>query len=154
MNAYNQFELSLLSDNARRSLDELTIASVEDLTTQQAEVIFKATKWFDTRYSGERTLRQFQLEALVNVLAGKNVIVRAGTGYGKTLAMILPILFGNSSKIALTISPLKLLQNSHVDEFNNYGISTIQINQDTLDDKELWKVHTSLISASSIPHIV
>ncbi|EIW77553.1 hypothetical protein CONPUDRAFT_156769 [Coniophora puteana RWD-64-598 SS2] len=53
--------------------------------------------------------------------------------------MILPILFGNPSKIAITISPLKLLQASHVSLFQSFGIPTIRINQDTPDDKNLWK---------------
>jgi Rad3-related DNA helicase len=46
---------------------------------------------------------------LLALKKGKDVVVQAGTGYGKTPAMILPILL-TPGKIVIIISPLKLLQ--------------------------------------------
>ncbi|EIW75800.1 P-loop containing nucleoside triphosphate hydrolase protein [Coniophora puteana RWD-64-598 SS2] len=54
------------------------------------------------------------------------------------MAMILPLVLAHPRKIAITVSPLKLLQQNHVEEFNSYGVRTIQINEDTPDNKELW----------------
>ncbi|EIW75049.1 hypothetical protein CONPUDRAFT_159806 [Coniophora puteana RWD-64-598 SS2] len=52
--------------------------------------------------------------------------------------MILPLLLSlQPSKIALTISLMKLLQQNHVEEFNCMGIPLNQITEDTTDDKEL-----------------
>ncbi|EIW73765.1 hypothetical protein CONPUDRAFT_160742 [Coniophora puteana RWD-64-598 SS2] len=139
MNIFDLLHTEELSPNAQKSLEELSPSFVESLSFEQAQIIFKATSWFDKQFNGTKTPREFQLQSTVATLSGQNVVVRAGTGYGKTMAMILPLLLGDQSKIAITISPLKLLQKNHVHEFEQYGIKTIQINEDTPDDKNLWK---------------
>jgi superfamily II DNA helicase RecQ len=50
---------------------------------------------------------------MLAVLEKKDLVVRAGTGYGKTLCMVLPLLV-NREAIAITVTPLKLLQRKHV----------------------------------------
>ncbi|KAG1782058.1 hypothetical protein EV702DRAFT_1239534 [Suillus placidus] len=40
--------------------------------------------------------------------------------------------------MAITVTPLKLLQKDHVKEFEEYGIRSIAINHDTPHDKTLW----------------
>ena len=52
-------------------------------------------------------------QAAISTLSGKDTIVRAGTGYGKTLAMVL-VMLCKPKNLFITISPLKLLQHSHV----------------------------------------
>ncbi|EIW83201.1 P-loop containing nucleoside triphosphate hydrolase protein [Coniophora puteana RWD-64-598 SS2] len=129
-----------LSETARESLDYLSFDFVDNLTLSDALVVHQAISWFDFYTKGQGQLREFQLRSTLKTLSGENVIVRAGTGYGKTMTMILPLLLSpQPSKIALTISPMKLLQQNHVEEFNRMGIPSIQINEDTPDDKELWK---------------
>ncbi|KAG2065527.1 hypothetical protein BDR04DRAFT_1108374, partial [Suillus decipiens] len=51
-----------------------------------------------------------------------HVVLRAATGSGKTLAMILSLLL-SPNKIAITVTPLKLLQRDHVHEFEQYDHS-------------------------------
>ncbi|KAJ7457329.1 hypothetical protein FB451DRAFT_1372506 [Mycena latifolia] len=43
------------------------------------------------------------------------------------------------NSIVVTISPLRLIQDNHVAEFNKYGIPSIAINCYTPNDPELWK---------------
>ncbi|EIW74098.1 P-loop containing nucleoside triphosphate hydrolase protein [Coniophora puteana RWD-64-598 SS2] len=129
-----------LSETARESFDKLSFDFVENLTLPQALTVYQAVSWFDFHTKGKGQLREFQLRSTLKTLAGENVVIRAGTGYGKTMTMILPLLLNTQpSKIALTISPMKLLQKNHVEEFNQIGIPSIQTNEDTPDDSELWK---------------
>ncbi|MEM0373211.1 MAG: DEAD/DEAH box helicase [Sulfolobaceae archaeon] len=63
-----------------------------------------------------QNLNEIQIEAIENILAGKNVIIVAPTGYGKTEAALLPILHKMlNSQISpvtvLYITPLKALIN-------------------------------------------
>ena len=50
------------------------------------ELFFK----LDCASWGTKTTREFQLTAAISAISGKDVIVRAACGLGKTLAMILP----------------------------------------------------------------
>ncbi|KAF9525193.1 P-loop containing nucleoside triphosphate hydrolase protein [Crepidotus variabilis] len=89
--------------------------------------------------SGHKLLpREFQLQATLALLSGKDVLVDVGTGYGKTLCMILPCLL-NPELLAMIISPLKRLQALQILEFQRYGIKTVSINEDTPNDSALWK---------------
>ncbi|KAG2737040.1 P-loop containing nucleoside triphosphate hydrolase protein, partial [Suillus brevipes Sb2] len=82
--------------------------------------------------------REFQLEAVLATLNGRDSIITAGTGCGKTLCLILPIIL-RPDTISMTISPLKRLQITQVKECLKYGISTISINEDTPSDASLWQ---------------
>ncbi|OAX31691.1 hypothetical protein K503DRAFT_703308, partial [Rhizopogon vinicolor AM-OR11-026] len=55
----------------------------------------------------------FQLQCLVSLLASRHVVVKAATGAGKTIAMMLS-LFLSPNKMAITVTPLELLQKDHV----------------------------------------
>ena len=90
---------------------------------------------------------------------GKNVVVLAGTGYGKTIAMIFLILL-TLGKIVVIVPLLKLLQTSQVrpfvnahrlrcgtmcfqvDELCEYGLRAVAINKDIPNDDKLWEVDT------------
>ena len=87
--------------------------------------------------------RIFQLQASLTTLNGKDAIITAGTGSGKTLCLLIPILL-HPGTISLTISSLKRLQmtqvclcyNSHashwhmlclqVTESQKYGVKKIE----------------------------
>ncbi|KIM52659.1 hypothetical protein SCLCIDRAFT_47169, partial [Scleroderma citrinum Foug A] len=58
---------------------------------------------------GKIVPREFQLEATLSVLHGRDSVITAGTGSGKTLCIIIPILL-RPDKITITVSPLKRLQ--------------------------------------------
>jgi hypothetical protein len=83
--------------------------------------------------------REFQLRAALATVMKKNSIVDVGTGYGKTLAMILPHLL-LPDKVSVVLSPYKHLQEQQQGDFTSYGICAIVINEDTPQDDGLWKV--------------
>lgn len=68
---------------------------------------------FHSATGGAKCPRQFQLESSLATLAGRDCLVNAGTGSGKTLCMILPMLF-EPTGVTITISPLKRLQEAQV----------------------------------------
>ena len=51
---------------------------------------------------------QWQLEATVAILTGNDLVLDVGTGCGKSLCFLLPLLL-NKSDIGLTVSPLTAL---------------------------------------------
>lgn len=83
--------------------------------------------------------REFQLKATMAVCTGKDALIDAGTGSGKTFCMVLPALL-NPKDQTIVITPLRKLQDMQVLEFQKYGLSTLAINEDTPNDKSLWKV--------------
>jgi hypothetical protein len=83
--------------------------------------------------------REFQLRAALATVMKKNSIGDVGTGYGKTLAMILPHLL-LPDKVSVVLSPYKHLQEQQQGDFTSYGICAIVINEDTPQDDGLWKV--------------
>ena len=91
--------------------------------------------------SGKKIVpNEFQLTAAISLISGQDTLVDVGTGYGKTLCMIIPCLLDCPGSISIVISPLKRLQAVQVLEFERYGISTVAINEDTPNNPELWKV--------------
>ncbi|KAF8886086.1 hypothetical protein CPB84DRAFT_1685195 [Gymnopilus junonius] len=74
---------------------------------------------------------------------GKDMLIAAGTGSGKTLPIALSILLNDpdAHSITLTISPLKQLQVMQESNFNlQFGIPTVTINEDTPYESEWWNV--------------
>jgi superfamily II DNA helicase RecQ len=59
--------------------------------------------------TGTKIPRQFQLEATLALTAGRDCLIHAATGSGKTLCMVLPALL-DPTAVSLVISPLKRLQ--------------------------------------------
>ena len=86
--------------------------------------------------------REFQLEATISIMSGRDSLIDVGTGYRKTLCMIIPCLLDPES-LAVIFSPLKWLQVVQVLEFEHYGIKALAINEDTPNDPDLWKVRPS-----------
>ena len=88
--------------------------------------------------------REFQLEATIAIMTGRDSLIDVGTGYGKTLCMIIPCLL-DPENLSVIFSPLKRLQAVQVLEFERYGIKTLAINEDTPNDPDLWKVRPSKV---------
>ena len=78
---------------------------------------------------GRVVTRKFQLEAGLAAYWGKNTIVNAGTGSGKTLSMVIPLLM-NPVAVGIIVSPLKRLQNTQAMELERFSIKPLVINQD------------------------
>jgi superfamily II DNA helicase RecQ len=71
---------------------------------------------------------KFQLDAADAILQGKDVILDVGTGSGKSLCFILPLLL-NESDISLVISPLTALM---MEQAEKSPIPSIAVCQETL----------------------
>jgi hypothetical protein len=101
--------------------------------------------------------REMQLKAMLSDSQGKDTLVSAGTGSGKTLPIALNVLLNDSDKclVTLVLSPLKRLQVTQESDFNScYGIPTVVVNEDTLREDLWWHVSASrpsyLVSLSQI----
>ncbi|KAG1854526.1 hypothetical protein F4604DRAFT_1533388, partial [Suillus subluteus] len=95
-----------MSISALNALDNLPTDFTNTLSTVQFQQVLEAFAHLDFVSKGTKHPKLFQLKTLVSLLAGRNVILRAATGSGKTLCMILPLLL-SSNKIAITATPLK-----------------------------------------------
>jgi ATP-dependent helicase YprA (DUF1998 family) len=67
------------------------------------------------------TAREFQVLATMAVLEGRDVVVHAGTGSGKTLIFAAPH-FILKNKVSIIISPLILLQQDQVNNSYIYHV--------------------------------
>jgi len=72
---------------------------------------------------------QVQLEAGLAVYQGRNMIVNAGTGSGKTLSMVILLLM-DPEAVGIIISPLNRLQSMQAKELEQFPIKPLVINQD------------------------
>jgi len=154
------FNLSLdtLHEVAHETLhDKIPLEYVSTLSNQDQTDALRACLLVYILSSSTIIPRIFQLQASLATLNGNDTIITAGTGCGKTLCLLIPLLL-RPGTISLTISPLKRLQttqvrlchSSHashwcvlylqVTESRKYGISTIAINEDTPSDPALWQV--------------
>lgn len=102
---------------ARALVDELTSqcqdAFERPLSIFQQNDINQACYLLSLQTSGAKLPRLFQILSALEVLSGKNLVVRAGTGSGKSIAMALPMLL-RPNWIFVTIAPLMALQHQHV----------------------------------------
>ena len=79
-------------------------------------LVLRAILLLYTVTAGAKVPRQMQLESILLVMSNLNSLVNAGTGLGKTICMVLPVLLDPTS-ITLVISPLKWLQMNQVYPF-------------------------------------
>ncbi|KAH7333534.1 P-loop containing nucleoside triphosphate hydrolase protein, partial [Rhizoctonia solani] len=66
----------------------------------------------------------FQLHAVASLLTGKDVVVHAGTGSGKTLIFVAPH-FIQENQTSVLISPLILLQQDQQERMRKIGVTAI-----------------------------
>ena len=79
------------------------------LKASETKIVQKCCLLLSAATKGKKLPRLFQLEATLAVLSGRDSLINAGTGSGKTICMILPALLDPTS-VALVVSPLKRLQ--------------------------------------------
>ncbi|KAJ7177298.1 P-loop containing nucleoside triphosphate hydrolase protein [Mycena crocata] len=132
-----------MSHRALEAFNSLPGDFMTSLTAYERRTVLDAFLYVDFASLGSIVPRDLQLRSTVAVRNGQDLIVRARTGSGKTLAMIIPVLLMGPDAIAITLSPLRLIQDSHVKEFSKFGISSIAINCFTPDDRALWKKITN-----------
>jgi ATP-dependent helicase YprA (DUF1998 family) len=79
------------------------------LDTSECNTVYKCCLLLSMVTNGEKIPWEFQLKAVLMLLAGNDCLIDAGTGSGKTLCMILPALL-DPTAVSLVVSPLKQLQ--------------------------------------------
>ncbi len=87
--------------------------------------------------------REMQFHTVLSDFQGKDCLIAAGTGSGKTLPIALCILLDNpvTNSVTLTISPLKRLQVTQESDFNSrFQIPIVTINEDTPRNMDWWNV--------------
>ena len=92
---------------------------------------------------GRMVPREMQLRSILADQRGRDSLISAGTGSGKTLPIALCTLLDDPAKkrVTIVVSPLKRLQKSQADEFTTrFGIRAIAINEDTPRDSTWWSV--------------
>jgi superfamily II DNA/RNA helicase len=104
----------VMSRTSHDKLNDLSDDFIKSLKPKERDIIIEAFLQTDYRSCGTQAPWPFQLECAVTLKTGQDLICTAGCGAGKTLAMALPVMMLNEGKIALTIVPLKLLQQNHV----------------------------------------
>ena len=91
-------------ENVRKSKSGYDTDATRALLTAAVKSVFDGNK-----------PRKFQLDVAEALILGLDVTAIAGTGSGKTLPWMMPLLLEeNRAKIVLVISPLKALQADHV----------------------------------------
>ncbi|KAJ3497511.1 hypothetical protein NLJ89_g10341 [Agrocybe chaxingu] len=78
--------------------------------------------------------RDWQLDVAEAIILGLDSVVIAGTGAGKTIPFMLPLLLDKKKKV-IVISPLKILQEDHAERFNKLKLMAVAVNGDTWDQK-------------------
>ncbi|CEL58891.1 hypothetical protein RSOLAG1IB_12217 [Rhizoctonia solani AG-1 IB] len=81
--------------------------------------------------------RPFQLDAALATINGKDVIVHAGTGSGKTLIFAAPH-FVRPNRVSIIISPLILLQQDQRERMEKLKLEAIAINKEVHIKPEQW----------------
>jgi hypothetical protein len=102
-----------LSDRARHGIRALDCVFVIGLTLAQQDLVYRAFLQLDDLSEGLKAPWMLQLLCLLVLKKGKDVVVHAGTGYGKTLAMTLPMLL-TPGKIGIIVRCL-LLSSAPID---------------------------------------
>ncbi|KAF8812628.1 P-loop containing nucleoside triphosphate hydrolase protein [Phlegmacium glaucopus] len=87
---------------------------------------------FQERFGGDPY--DWQLNVTEAILLGLDTVVIAGTGAGKAMPFIMPLLLDKKKK-AIVISPLKILQADQAERFQKLKVSAVAVNSDTWDAK-------------------
>lgn len=86
---------------------------LQSLTPTEAFIVYRSCMLLYLVTNKSLVPRQFQLEATVAMMSGRDSLINAGTGTGKTICMVLPQLL-DPDAISIVVSPLKRLQMNQV----------------------------------------
>ncbi|KAJ6628448.1 P-loop containing nucleoside triphosphate hydrolase protein [Mycena sp. CBHHK59/15] len=73
---------------------------------------------------------EWQIDVSEALVLGLDAVVIAGTGAGKTIPFMMPLLL-DPTKFVLVISPLKILQENQAKHFRKMGLKAAAVNGDT-----------------------
>jgi superfamily II DNA or RNA helicase len=121
INLFLNLSLDALEDIARQVLQErLPIDHISTLEDPDKIDALRACLIVYALTSTKIVPRTFQLQASIATLNGRDTIITAGTGCGKTLCLLIPMLL-RPNTISLTISPLKRLQTTQANNPVRYS---------------------------------
>ncbi|KAF6764175.1 hypothetical protein DFP72DRAFT_1163206 [Ephemerocybe angulata] len=89
---------------------------------------------------------EWQLDVAEALLLGLHCVVIAGTGMGKTMPFMLPLLQDKKAK-TITISPLKVLQEDQAARFKAMDITAAAVNGDAWSSQR----HKTRLPGGSLP---
>lgn len=78
------------------------------LNSSEHNIVHKSCMLLSTVTNGKKIPREFQLDALLALSAGQDCLIDAGTGSGKTLCMVLPVLL-DPAAVSFVVLSLKRL---------------------------------------------
>ncbi|KII82643.1 hypothetical protein PLICRDRAFT_677307 [Plicaturopsis crispa FD-325 SS-3] len=81
----------------------------------------------------------WQVDVSEALLLGLDSVVIAGTGAGKTMPFMMPLLY-DPSKVVIILSPLNILEYDMACRFEKMGIAATPVNTDTWSDKLLQEM--------------
>ncbi|KAJ7114322.1 P-loop containing nucleoside triphosphate hydrolase protein [Mycena epipterygia] len=102
------------------------------------------TRLFEEKF--QKPPYEWQIDVSEAIVLGLDAVVIAGTGAGKTIPFMMPLLL-HPQKFVLVISPLKILQEDQAKRFKKMGLKAAAVNGDTYS-RELQKdLHTQTHNA-------
>ncbi|TFK90448.1 P-loop containing nucleoside triphosphate hydrolase protein [Polyporus arcularius HHB13444] len=142
--ALDRKRLELARKNLENARQEAAVRNGYDY---QATRRLMTTKF--AAVSGGKIPYDWQLDVAEAMHLGLDCVVIAGTGAGKTIPYLLPLLLpANAKKTIPVISPLKSLQQDQAKRFNKHGVSARAVNEDTwsqsLKEEILSHTHRAL----------
>lgn len=123
--------------------NHLLVSFIDVLDKDDKAVCYWAALMCYSMTSATQVPCEMQLRVVLANQNGKDCLISAGTGSGKTLPIVLNTLLDDPDKklVTLTLSPLKGLQMTQESDFNSwYNIPTVVINEDTPREDAWWTV--------------
>ena len=78
----------------------------------------------------------YQLDAAAAVATGRDTVLIAPTGAGKTLVLAMPLLY-HKTKVSIVISPLQALETDQALKMNQLGIKSILVDSVDLPNEDV-----------------
>lgn len=101
-----------LSNPAFSALKALPHEFLLSLSPEERNLVAAAYQLMDRVSQGTKIPRRAQIDFMLDMKRGRDVVIRARTGFGKTAAIVLALMACEG--IGVLISPLKLLQTTQV----------------------------------------
>ncbi|KAF8207647.1 P-loop containing nucleoside triphosphate hydrolase protein [Mycena galopus ATCC 62051] len=93
-----------------------------------------------------KTAYEWQIDVSEALILGLDAVVVAGTGAGKTIPFMMPVLL-HREKFVLIISPLKILQEDQARRFKKMGLKAAAVNGDTYSRELAKDLHSQTHNA-------
>ncbi|KAJ6556484.1 hypothetical protein B0H10DRAFT_2338646 [Mycena sp. CBHHK59/15] len=130
------------TDHVKRNEEsQRLLREAREKARKKSKYDWKATRRDLTRLFEEMFHKlpyEWQIDVAEALILGLDAVVIAGTGAGKTMPFMMPLLL-HREKFVLIISPLKVLQEDQASRFEAMGLAAAAVNGDTYS-KSLQKL--------------